>query len=495
MARTVYVRRLFNRLNEPSAMKKNIFNTIDWISILLYIFLVFIGIAFIYDTTYSPANPSFFNFKTSYGKQSIFFVLSILIAIVITVIDSRFYTTFAYIIFAAVMLLLVAVLLFGVEIKGSKSWFKFGPLAFQPAELAKFATALALAKFLSGYNINLLRLSDKFKAFLIILIPIALILLQGDVGSMLVFSSFIFLLHREGLESSFLVVGFGSILFSVMALLYDPYVLTMCYASILILFTYYNRKDKYPIVSVLVWLSVFVFSNILFSQFILPTLSEDFDFPYIIMAILFTLIFFVGVFMFRKQKPWLKVLLGLYLAVGAYTFSVDYLFNNVLKEHHRNRIDIILGKIHDPSNVGYNLEQSKIAIGSGGFTGKGYLKGTQTMLNYVPEQSTDFIFTSIAEEFGFIGSFILIALYVAFLLRLIFLAERQRSPFSRVYGYGVVGVFFIHFAINIAMTIGLAPVIGIPLPFLSYGGSSLLSFTILLFVFIRLDTQRMEILR
>ena len=476
-------------------MKQGILNSLDWTTILLYILLVFIGIAFIYDTTYAPANPSFFNLDTSYGKQTMFFVLSILAAIIIIVLDSKFYTTFAYVIFAAVLLLLVGVLLFGVEIKGSKSWFKFGSIAFQPAELAKFGTALALAKFLSGYNVNLEKLKDKIKAVAILLLPISLILLQGDVGSMLVFSSLFFLLHREGLESPFLVIGFGSIFFSVMSLLYSPYVLLMTYSFILILFTYYNRKDKYPIVSVLLWILFFVVVNIVFALYVIPMLEGALLFPYIILAAIFVVMYVVGFFIYRKSKPWLNLLLGIFIVVSIYTFSVDYLFNSVLKEHHRNRVNIILGKIHDPSNVGYNLEQSKIAIGSGGFAGKGYLKGTQTMLNYVPEQSTDFIFTSIAEEFGFIGSFILIGLYVMFLLRLIFLAERQRSQFSWVYGYGVVCVFFIHFAINIAMTIGLAPVIGIPLPFISYGGSSLLSFTILLFVFVRLDTQRMEVLR
>lgn len=477
-------------------MRKDItLNNIDWITVFLYILLACIGLAFIYDTTYSPTNPSFFRLDTSYGKQFIFFCLSLLVAIVIVILDSKFYTSFAYILYGLIMLMLVGVLIFGVEIKGSKSWFKIGSIAFQPAELAKFATALALAKYLSSYNINLEKLKDKITAAAILFIPIGLILLQGDVGSMLVFSSLVFLLHREGLESSFLVVGFGLIFFSVMSLLFSPYVLIMCYAFVLILIFYYNKKDKYPILKMLYWSLFFIALNFVFAQYIIPALDGQFLLPYFILAIIMTLILLIGFFLYDKSKKGLKLLLGVFFAVSLYTLSVDYLFNNILKEHHRNRINIILGKIHDPSNVGYNLEQSKIAIGSGGFFGKGYLKGTQTMLNYVPEQSTDFIFTSIAEEFGFIGSFFLIAIYVAFLLRLISLAERQRSQFSRVYGYGVVSIFFIHFAINIAMTIGLAPVIGIPLPFLSYGGSSLLSFTILLFVFIRLDTQRMLVLR
>ena len=475
--------------------KQGIIENIDWSSILMYAILVIVGIAFIYDTTYSATDPSFFRLGTSYGKQTIFFGLSILAAMFILVFDSKLYTSFAFIIYGLIMLLLVAVLVFGVEIKGSKSWFKFGSIAFQPAELAKFATTLALAKYLSGYNVNLTKLKAKIKAISIILLPIVLILLQGDVGSMLVFSSLVFLLHREGLESSFLIMGFGAIFFSVMALMYDPWLMLMIYAFVLILFTYYNRKDAYPILKPIYWFLFFTIINVLNVKYIMPLINVEYISPYLSIALLFVIIFGVGYLLNRLKKKWLKIVLISFIVASAYTFSVDYLFNNVLKEHHRNRIDIILGKIHDPSNVGYNLEQSKIAIGSGGFFGKGYLKGTQTMLNYVPEQSTDFIFTSIAEEFGFIGSFLLILLYVVFLLRLIFLAERQRSKFSRVYGYGVVSIFFIHFFINIAMTIGLAPVIGIPLPFISYGGSSLLSFSILLFVFIRLDTQRALILR
>ncbi len=475
--------------------KQYTLKNIDWITVILYVILVFIGIMFIYDTTYTPSDPSFFKLNTSYGKQTIWFGLSTMVAIVLLVFDSKFYTSFAYIIFGIIMLLLVGVLIFGVEIKGSKSWFKFGSIAFQPAELAKFATALALAKYISGHKVDLTKLQGKAKALIILSLPIILILLQGDVGSMLVFSSLIFLLHREGLESEYLIIGFGAIFFSIMALLYNPFILLMIYAFVIILFTYYNKKDEYPIMKIIYWFVFFIAINYLYSQYIIPLLNEEYLNLYLPISILFVLLFIIGFFKFNKSKSWLKMFSLYFVAVIIYTFSVDYLFNNVLKEHHRNRIDIILGKIHDPSNVGYNLEQSKIAIGSGGFLGKGYLKGTQTKLNYVPEQSTDFIFTSIAEEFGFLGSFLLILLYVLFLLRLIFLAERQRSQFSRVYGYGVVSIFFIHFCINIAMTIGLAPVIGIPLPFISYGGSSLLSFTILLFVFIRLDTQRMLVLR
>jgi len=468
---------------------------IDWITVFMYSLLVIIGIAFIYSTTYSPSNPSIFRFDTSYGRQIVWFGLSLMIAGVILVFDGKFYTTFSYIIFGFVMLLLVGVLLFGVEVKGSKSWFKFGSIGFQPAELAKFATIMALAKYISSYNVDLKKITHKFIAVAILMLPIVLILLQGDVGSMLVFSSLIFLLHREGLESGFLIVGFGAILFSVLALIYSPFLLIMIYSFIVILFSYYIKKDTYPFLRIVYWLIFFIALNYLNTKFIIPLINPKTLNIYMPISILFVVLSLIGYLAYKKEKPWLNKLFLSFIFICSYTFSVNYLFNNILKEHHRNRIDIILGKIHDPSNVGYNLEQSKIAIGSGGFLGKGYLKGTQTMLNYVPEQSTDFIYTSLAEEFGFIGSFFLILLYVLFLLRLVFLAERQRSQFSRVYGYGVVSIFFIHFAINIAMTIGLAPVIGIPLPFLSYGGSSLLSFSILLFVFIRLDTQRHLILK
>lgn len=474
-------------------------NSVDWALVIMYLLLSVIGIAFIYSTNYSETNAvSLFDFGTNHGKQLMFLIISLIIGFFIIIIDFKFYTSFAYIIYGAIMLLLASVLIFGVEINGSKSWFALGSFRFQPAELAKFATCLALAKTLTLINVDLRNLSGKIKAGVILAIPIGLILLQGDVGSAVVFSSLIFVLHREGLESAFLIIGFGLILFSILALLYAPFSLLFFYIMIVCLFIFYNRIHQYPIVMPIVIISGTIALFYLYkSQFISSeTPSENvFISSFALLAVIAFIILAIGIVLNIKKKKWLSPVLAILFVVSAYTFSVSYLFNGVLKQHHRDRINLILGKIEDQSGAGYNLYQSKVAIGSGGFAGKGYLQGTQTMLNYVPEQSTDFIFTSIAEQFGFLGSFFLIVLFSLFLLRIIQVAERQRSKFARVYGYGVASILFIHFAVNVGMTIGLVPVIGIPLPLISYGGSSLLSFTILLFVLIKFDTERLSFVR
>ena len=477
----------------------SIIDNIDWVLFSLYLVLALLGLAFVYSTTYIPSNPSFFQFSTSYGQQFMWLFISLVLGLFIIVIDYKFYTSFAYIIFGLIMILLASVLVLGVEINGSKSWFALGSFRFQPAELAKFATCLALAKTLTGVNVNLKTLSGKAKALAILGIPIGLILLQGDVGSAIVFSSLIFVLHREGLESGYLIVGFGSIFLSVMALLYPPMALMYFYGLALALLVYYNRKAKQPIIALLAILIIGIAYAIFYNKMLIangPIKLFNFEIQdYLFMFLPMLILLIVGYFIFQKRKKWLPVGVGIFLLIGVYTFSVNFVFNNVFKQHHRDRINLILGKIEDHSGAGYNLFQSKVAIGSGGFFGKGYLQGTQTLLNYVPEQSTDFIFTSIAEQFGFLGSFLIIGLFVALLLRIIFVAERQRSTFARVYGYGVASILFIHFAVNIGMTIGLVPVIGIHLPFISYGGSSLLSFTILLFVLIKFDTMRFSVLR
>jgi rod shape determining protein RodA len=367
----------------------------------------------------------------------LFVVVSIVIAIILLIIDSKFYTTFAYFIYGLMMLLLIGVLVFGSTIKGSKSWITFGNFSLQPAEMAKFAAALALAKFFSGLNISMKNLSTKIIAATIIGIPAVLILLQGDTGSMLVFTSFILVLFREGLPSIFLIMIFVVGLLSVLALVVNKFIL-------------------------------------------------------IIVIALFCAGFF---FFLQRAKNIVPVVAAMFIVCSAYVLSVDYVFNNVLRSHQRERIDVLLGKETDLKGAGYNLNQSLIAIGSGGVTGKGYLKGTQTKFNFVPEQSTDFIFCTIGEEFGFLGSTALLLLFFGLLYRIIFLAERQRSKFSRVYAYSVASIFFFHVAINIGMTIGLVPVIGIPFPFVSYGGSSLLGFTILLFILVKLDSDRLAVLR
>ncbi len=481
-------------------MRRNgILNNLDWLLIGLYIIIALVGLAFVYSTTYIANDPSFFNFDTSYGRQFIWLFISLLIGMFIIVIDYKFYTSFAYIIFGLIMLLLASVLVLGVEINGSKSWFALGSIRFQPAELAKFATCLALAKVMTSVNINLRTWGGKFKALSILGIPIFLILLQGDVGSAIVFSSLIFVLHREGLESGYLIVGFGSIFLSVMALLYPPLVLLFFYGIAFAMALYYNRKAKQPIIALLAILFgagiyAYTYKTYILNLFPLEMFGLNVN-EYLFLFLPVLILLAIGYAVFIKRKKWLPIGFALFLLISAYTFSVDFMFNNVFKQHHRDRINLILGKIEDHSGAGYNLFQSKVAIGSGGFFGKGYLQGTQTLLNYVPEQSTDFIFTSIPEQFGFMGSLFVVALFVALLLRIIQVAERQRSTFARVYGYGVASILFIHFVVNIGMTIGLVPVIGIPLPFISYGGSSFLSFTILLFVLIKFDTERLSVLR
>jgi rod shape determining protein RodA len=468
---------------------------LDWFTIVLYLLLVAIGVAFIFSTTYSPLNENIFDVNYPAGRQIVWFFVSLFVGGVILIVDAKFYNSFAYIIFGAILLLLASVLFFGVTINGSKSWFALGPIRFQPAELAKFATALALAKYLTNLNVNLEKFNSKIYTLIIVGLPTFFILLQGDVGSALVFAGFIFVLHREGLESGWLVLGFGGILFSVFALLFSPFVLLITYASILIVFVFYDKKKKYPFIGTFLIITGFIFSIILYNKFLLQYFEINEIEPYLMLLAICLTVLFTGAVVFYKSKNWILPAMAIYIFIGLYTFSVNFLFNNVFKQHHRDRIDLILGKIEDRSGVGYNLFQSKIAIGSGGVAGKGYLNGTQTMLNFVPEQSTDFIFTSIAEETGFIGSFFLIAVFTLLLLRILFIAERQRSRFVRVYAYGVACVLFVHYAINISMTIGLAPVIGIPLPYVSYGGSSLLAFTILLFVLLKLDAERLNVFR
>jgi rod shape determining protein RodA len=372
------------------------------------------------------------------------------IATVILLIDERFFSTFGYLIYGLVLFLLIVVIFVGDETKGATSWFSIGGFKIQPSEFSKFATNLALAKYLSTINNKLKDLKTKLIAIAIIVLPAILILLQNDTGSALVYGAFILVLYREGLSGNILIVGIVTAFLFVMTLIFQneiynlPFDLKIGGAALLII--------------VLSTFSIFL------------------------------------ILLNRKKKqlifPVLAILIG---AVGVIK-SVDYVFTNVLEPHQSKRINVMLGIESDPKGAGYNVNQSLIAIGSGGFAGKGYLKGTQTKYDFVPEQSTDFIFCTIGEEWGFVGSFFVIVLFLALLLRILYLCSRQRSNFARIYGYGVASILFFHFTINIGMTIGLAPVIGIPLPFFSYGGSSLWAFTILLFVFIKMDADRLEVL-
>lgn len=415
--------------------QRSLFFNVDWPIILTYITLCIIGWFNIHAAVYDPSNPSIIDLDTNYGKQFFFIISAFIIGLAILLFDGRFFNTFSPIFYGITILLLILVLIIGRNVGGNQAWIPIGSFRLQPSEFAKFATCLMLARYLSSGTIKIQDIKTQLFAAFIILIPTALILLQPDAGSALTFSSLILVLYREGLSGYFLLIEGLAIILFVLTVLYNKYLVL---AGVLVAagtWVYFNRKSR-NMIKVTGW------------------------------GVLFSVLFI---------------------------FSVDFAYNKILKPHQRNRIDLILGKVDDPRGIGYNLNQSKIAIGSGGLWGKGYLQGTQTKYDFVPEQSTDFIFCTVGEEWGFAGSFMVVILYLFLLMRIVNIAERQRSSMSRIYGYGVASILFFHIFINIGMTIGLIPVIGIPLPFLSYGGSSLWSFTILLFILLKFDSNRMGI--
>lgn len=415
---------------------KSLFTNIDWTLVSIYLVMLFFGWLNIYAANFGEGTHDLMSMSTEQGKQLFWIGSSFIWILLILIIDGKFYTTFSYFMYAITILLLIGVLVVGKEIGGAKSWYAIGSFSMQPSEFAKIGTLLALSKYLSTLNINLDQMSTKIKALAIIMAPIFFIMLQPDAGSAIVFASLFLVLFREGISGVYLVlIGLAITLF-LLTLTLKVQTATIIVSSLCLLFGILLKKNR------------------------------------------------------KSLKP---AFLSLIFAIG-FIQSVGYLYNEVLRPHQKNRIDLILGKIDDVHGAGYNLHQSKIAIGSGGFSGKGFLEGTQTKFNFVPEQSTDFIFCTIGEEWGFLGSLFTIGLFLLLLFRLIHLAERQRSTFSRVFGYGVASILFCHFFINIGMTVGIVPVIGIPLPFFSYGGSSLWGFSILLFIFIKLDAYRMDIL-
>ena len=416
--------------------KNHIFDKVDWWTVLMYTVLVITGWLNIYAALFNE-NHEIIDFSQKYGRQLIWISIAFLIAIFILFFNWKFFEGFAYPIYVLSLMSLLAVLIFGIEVNGAKSWFDFGFMRIQPAEFSKVACCLAVAKFLSGLNVTLEKSKNKIIVTALILLPLIFIILQNDTGSALVYSTFILVLYRFGLPATLLIIA---------------------------------------IVTTILFVTSIIVSKI------------------VLIVILSILAIFFFMISSRKIRELLIISSILTICIG-FIYSVDYAFERVLEPHHVSRIKVLLGQESDPHGSGYNVNQSMIAIGSGGFSGKGYLNGTQTKFNFVPEQSTDFIFCTIGEEWGFIGSTLLLLLYLAFLLRLLYLAERQRSVFSKVYGYGVISIFFFHISVNIAMTIGLAPVIGIPLPFISYGGSSLWGFTILLFIFLNLDSYRLQVLR
>ena len=415
---------------------QSVTNNIDWISVVIYIILVILGWLNIYSSSLSSieGETSIFDVTQIYGKQFLFILFSVPLIFSVLAIDAKFFEKYAIIIFAISLLSLAGLFLFGKTIAGQRCWYAIGSFTLQPSEFAKAATALAIAKYLSDVQVNLKDFNRQVQALIIIFLPILLILPQPDPGSALIFSIFIIVLYREGLPAWYVWTGFIAILLFMLALLLEPLVIIFI-ALAVILFVYYR--------------------------------SRLIDRNWMLSAIIFVL-------------------------VSGFVFSVDYVFDNVFKQHHRDRFNILLGKEVDLKDVGYNTNQYEIAIGSGGWFGKGYLEGTQTKGGFVPEQHTDYIFTTVGEEWGFLGSIVVIGLFIGLIIRIIYLAERQKTKFSRVYGYCVAGILFIHFFVNTAMVVGVFPTIGVPLPFFSYGGSGLWGFTVLLFIFLKMDANKVN---
>lgn len=416
--------------------RDKIVGSIDWVAVALYLLLVAYGWLSIYSASATAHEGWVLDFSERYGKQLIWIGMAFLLAFIILIIDAKFFSGFAYGFYFLTLLVLIGVLFFGKTVAGSKSWFQIGSFALQPAEFAKFSTALALAKYLSERNVDLRKLKTKILAISILGAPALLILLQNDTGSALVYFAFVLVLFREGLSGLIIVAGVFMALF---------------------------------FITTIIWGEVYVAGALL----------------------VLTLIGFLVSRRLRQKKLAVLAVVAISLV---FIFSVNYTFQHVLEPHQRVRIQVMLGLKKDIHGVGYNVNQAKIAIGSGGLKGKGFRQGMLTQNHFVPEQSTDFIFCTVGEERGFLGSVVLILLFLGLFIRIVWLAERQRSAFSRIYGYGVASILFFHFTVNIGMTIGLAPVVGIPLPFFSYGGSSLWSFTILLFIFLKQDANRLNVL-
>ena len=467
----------------------NFWERLDWVTILLFFTLIILGWINIYAAVYNDEHQSIFDISQKYGKQLLFIFGTFIIITVIFLIDSNIYPALAYIIYLVTISALIGVLLFGDASHGAKSWFDLGLFKIQPAEFAKFATALAVANFMSKQNFKMTNITNLIFIVGILILPMVLILLQPDTGSAIIYVAFIFVLYREGLSGIFLWLILLIIILFVFSLLINISYIFIALLILSIIIFYLSRKNlKETALAIVIILSTFAllyFANVL--------IGNIFNLALIIFVstIISSIIFII--YIFKKRFYNAFIIVAILISSLIFTYSVDYVYNNILQTHHRTRINVLLNIEDDPRGIGYNVNQSKIAIGSGGFTGKGFLQGTQTKYNFVPEQDTDFIFCTVGEEWGFLGTTLIIALFITLLLRLIFLAERQRSSFSRIYGYGVIALLFFHFMVNIGMAIGLLPVIGIPLPFFSYGGSSLWSFTILIFIFLKLDTSREEL--
>ncbi len=478
--------------------KVRIFANLDWQTVLLYCLLLFVGWMNIYSADYNPEAVT--NDSTRHIYQAIWIATAVALAAIILTIDIRIYEMFAYVFYAAVILLLVVTVFVAPDINGSHSWLVIGPLRIQPAEFAKFTTALAMAKYMSSYNFAMNDMRQLWRLLAILFLPMVCIILQREMGSALVFLALFLMLYREGMSGIVLLLGVLFVALFIVVLRFGEIQIADSLGSVglfsslvfvvaigLVVAFFSSRKKT-------VW--QYVAGGIVAIFLIVFALNRwtplTMNYAYVALGVAVALGVGMLVYGFVVRNRTLMFTALFLWGMAGYCFSVDYIFENMLEYHQQTRIRVLLGMEDDPTGVGYNVNQSKIAIGSGGFLGKGFLEGTQTKLSYVPEQVTDFIFCNIGEEFGFVGSVAVLLLYMLFLFRLVHVAERQFTPFSRIYGYCVVSIFLFHLLINVGMVIGLMPVIGIPLPLISYGGSSLWGFTILLFVFLKLDASRSE---
>ena len=476
----------------------SVFRNLDWITILLFLILVVAGAVSIYAASYNFDHKSLFDFDTFSGKQFLWIGLSLALGCVILLLDYRLYEAYAYPIYGFVLLLLLVTIFVAPNIKGSHSWLVFGPVSLQPAEFGKFATALALAKLFDSYNFTLnAKISNYFRALIIIFLPVIFILAQNETGSALVYFSLIFVLYREGMSGMVLFSVLSAITFFVVAVKFStPLVLGIPlgeFTVFIIILTIYSLMLLFYCRDIIIARNViigFVSCGVIVTVLALFGIVVNGEIFFL--SLLGAAIVYTAIAMFRHRIQKFLITICFAAVSVMFLFSVNYVFTNVLQTHQRQRIMVALGIVDDPRGAGYNVNQSKIAIGSGGTLGKGFLNGTQTKLKYVPEQHTDFIYCTIGEEEGFVGASAVLLLFLAFILRLIHVAERQHSPFGRVYGYCVVSFLIFHLCINVGMVLGLCPVIGIPLPFFSYGGSSLWGFTILLFILLRIDASRKE---
>lgn len=475
----------------------SLLKSIDWFTILLYVLLMIGGWFSVCGASYDFGAVDLFSLDTRSGKQLLWIVCSCGLGFVLLMLEERLYETLTNVIYAAMMLLLVVTIVIAPDTKGSHSWLILGPVSLQPAEFAKFATALCVARYMNSYGFNIHNWKNFLKAVAIVVLPMLLIIMQRETGSALVYTSFFLMFYREGMPGSILFSGISAVLYFVIGLRYQDVlflhdstsvgrfsVLLMALVFVIGMVRNYCHNNKVFWVLLISGLGTTLLA-LLFAEWNIP-----FDITYIQLAILLFAILYLCYWGMRERLvEYFYIALFALVSVG-FHYSTDYVMNNVMEPHQRTRINVLLGIEEDLAGAGYNVNQSMIAIGSGGIWGKGFLNGTQTKLKYVPEQDTDFIFCTVGEEEGFVGTTSVLLAFLVLILRLFALAERQPTKFGRVYGYSVLGILFFHLFINVGMVLGLTPVIGIPLPFFSYGGSSLWGFTILLFIFLRIDAER-----